>query len=82
MGRGSLTRAIHDPAEPEGFEQYALVLMRRGDNWNPATTKAADVMKLHDPFIKQMIDQGNLAIVGRSHPAIRASCGESPFFGW
>ncbi len=23
--------AIHDPAEPPGFEQYTLVLMKRGD---------------------------------------------------
>jgi len=56
--------AIHDPVEPPGFEQYTLVLMKRGENWDPATTKVADVMKLHGPFIKQMIDQGNLAIAG------------------
>lgn len=60
--------AIHDPAEPAGFEQYTLVLTKRGANWNPATTKAADVMKLHGPFVRKMIDEGNLAIDGPIAP--------------
>ncbi len=60
--------AIHDPAEPAGFEQYTVVLMKRGEKWNPATTKAADVMKLHGPFVRKMIDEGNLAIAGPFAP--------------
>ena len=59
--------AIHDPAEAAGLEQYTVVLMKRGDKWN-ADTKVADVMKLHGPFIKWMIDQGKLAIVGPFEP--------------
>jgi uncharacterized protein len=60
--------AIHSPTKPEGLEQYTLVLMRRGEKWDPATTAVADVMKLHGPFVKQMIDQGNLAIAGPFPP--------------
>jgi uncharacterized protein YciI len=56
--------AIHDPAEPPGFEQYTLVLMKRGDHWNPNAPEFMDVMKQHHAFVKQMTDQGNMAIAG------------------
>jgi uncharacterized protein YciI len=56
--------AIHDAAEPPGFEQYTLVLMKRGDHWNPSAPEFMDVMKQHDAFVKQMTDQGNMAIAG------------------
>jgi uncharacterized protein YciI len=55
---------IHNPAAPSGFEQYTLVLMKRGDHWNPNAPEFMDVMKQHHAFVKQMIDQGNLAIAG------------------
>jgi uncharacterized protein YciI len=55
---------IHRPAEPPGFEQYTVVLMKRGDHWNPNAPDFTDVMKQHSSFIKQMTDQGNLAIAG------------------
>jgi uncharacterized protein YciI len=56
--------SIHDPAEPPGFEQYTLVLMKRGDHWNPNAPEFMDVMKEHHAFVKRMTDQGNLAIAG------------------
>jgi uncharacterized protein YciI len=56
--------AIHSPAEPPGFEQYTLVLMKRGDNWNPNAPEFMDVVKQHGALIKQMIEQGSLAIAG------------------
>ena len=56
--------AIHDPAEPPGFEQYTLVLMKRGDHWDPNAPQFMDVMKQHHAFVNQMIDKGNLAIAG------------------
>jgi uncharacterized protein YciI len=56
--------AIHNPAEPPGFEQYTVVLMKRGDHWNPNAPEFMDVMKQHHAFIKQMTEQGNLAIAG------------------
>lgn len=55
---------IHDPAEPPGFEQYTLVLMKRGDHWNPNAPEFTDVMKRHHAFLKQITDQGKLAIAG------------------
>ena len=56
--------AIHDPAGATGFEQYALVLMKRGDRWNPNAPEFMDVLKQHHAFVKQMIDQGKIAIAG------------------
>jgi uncharacterized protein YciI len=55
---------IHNPDEPPGFEQYAVVLMKRGANWNPNAPGFMDVMKQHSSFVKQMTDQGNLALAG------------------
>jgi len=56
--------AIHNPAEPSGFEQYTLVLLKRGDNWKPDGPEFVEVMKLHRAFVKQMTTQGKLAIAG------------------
>jgi uncharacterized protein YciI len=56
--------AIHDPAGATGFEQYTLVLMKRGDHWDPTAPEFSDVMKRHHAFVKQMTDQGNIAIAG------------------
>jgi uncharacterized protein len=56
--------AIHNPSEPAGLEQYSLVLLKRGQEWNPDAPKFAEVMKQHHSFVKQMMDQGNLAIAG------------------
>ena len=55
---------IHNPAEPPGFEQYTLVLMKRGEHWNSNAPDFIDVMKQHSAFVKRMTDQGNLAIAG------------------
>ena len=56
--------AIHDPAEPPGFEQYTLVLMKRGDHWNPDAPEFMNLIKQHHAFAKRMTDQGTLAIAG------------------
>ncbi len=56
--------AIHDPAGATGFEQYTLVLMKRGSHWDPNAPGFMDVMKQHHAFVKQMTDQGNMAIAG------------------
>jgi uncharacterized protein YciI len=55
---------IHDPAEPPGFEQYTLVLMKRGDHWNPNAPEFMDVMRQHRAFVNQMLDQEKMAIAG------------------
>jgi uncharacterized protein len=56
--------AIHSPAEPEGFEQYSLVLIKRGDHFNPNAPDFMDVMKRHHAFVKEITEQGKLAIAG------------------
>lgn len=56
--------AIQSPAETHGLEQYTLVLLMRGENWNPDAPEFMNVMKQHHPFIEQLIAQGNLAIAG------------------
>jgi len=56
--------AIHAPAEPPGMEQYTLVLMKRGDHWNPDAPEFIEVIKRHHAFVQQMTEQGNLAIAG------------------
>lgn len=58
------TGTIDNPAESSGFEQYALVLMKRGDHWNPNAPEFMDVMKQHSAFVKQMACQGKIAIAG------------------
>jgi uncharacterized protein YciI len=56
--------AIHGPAEPPAFEQYTLVLMKRRDKWNPNAPEFMDVVKQHHALLKQMTEQGNLAVAG------------------
>lgn len=55
--------AIHPPATPEGMEEYSLVLMKRGDKWNPDAPEIVDLMK-HHPFVREMTAQGYMAIAG------------------
>jgi uncharacterized protein YciI len=56
--------AIHNSGETPGFEQYTLVLMKRGDHWKPNAPEFMDVIKQHHAFVNQMTDQGNMAIAG------------------
>jgi uncharacterized protein YciI len=56
--------AIHPPATPQGMEQYTLVLMKRGEKWNPKAPGFMDVMKQHPAFVKQMTAQGYIALAG------------------
>ncbi|MGP0096459.1 MAG: YciI family protein [Terriglobales bacterium] len=56
--------AIHDPAGTTGLEQYTLVLMERGDHWDPNSPEFGEVMKRHHAFVKQMTDRGYMAIAG------------------
>ncbi len=56
--------AIHPPATPEGMEQYSLVLMKRGDKWNPDAPGFMDVIKQHGAFVRDMTTRGYLAIGG------------------
>ena len=74
--------AIHAPAEPPGMEQYTLVLMKRGEHWNPEAPEFMEVIKQHHAFMEQMKERGNLAIAGPfplSEPGeLRGSVRQSP----
>jgi uncharacterized protein YciI len=54
--------AIHAPAEPPGFEQYSVVLIKRGEKWNPEAPEFMEVMKQHHALVIQMTEQGKLAV--------------------
>jgi uncharacterized protein len=56
--------AIHPPSTPEGMEQYALVLMKRADKWNPDAPGFMEVLKQHRASIEQMTAQGKIAVAG------------------
>jgi uncharacterized protein YciI len=56
--------AIHPPASPEGMEQYTLVLMNTGEKWNSEAPAFMEAAKQHHEFVKQMIDNQKIAIVG------------------
>jgi uncharacterized protein YciI len=57
--------AIHEPsAEIKGMEQYTLVLMQQGEKWDPGAPGFMDVMKQQPAFVRQMTEQGNMAIAG------------------
>lgn len=55
--------AIHYPEATEGLEQYAMALMRAGDQWNGEIP--ADLLGAHGRFLRQMVEQGKFAVVGR-----------------
>jgi uncharacterized protein YciI len=57
--------AIHETsATNHGMEQYTLALMKRGEKWDPNAPGLMDVMKQHPAFVKQMTEQGKMAIAG------------------
>jgi uncharacterized protein YciI len=55
---------VHDPAEPPGFEQYTLVLMKRGDQWKSDALGFNFVVKAHPAFVRRMTEEGYLAVAG------------------
>jgi uncharacterized protein len=60
--------SIHPPSTPEGMEQYTLVLMKRGDKWNPDAPGFTDVLKQHRAFVEQLTAQGQVAVAGPFPP--------------
>jgi uncharacterized protein YciI len=56
--------AIHEPETTQGMEQYTLVLLRNGENWNPSAPGFIDVMKRHHAFFEEMTAKGRIAVAG------------------
>jgi uncharacterized protein YciI len=57
--------AIHDPGDdPQTMQEYTLVLMLQGENWEPGSARFEAVMKQHSGFIKEIKAQGKVAVGG------------------
>jgi uncharacterized protein YciI len=56
--------AIHAPANPEGLEQYSLVLMKRAEKWKSDAVGFNFVVKGYPAFAKEMTARGYAAIAG------------------
>ena len=57
--------AIHEPEPGEqGMQQYTLVLMNRGEKWDPRTPGFTDLVNQYPVFLKKMFSQGKLAVAG------------------
>lgn len=56
---------IHDPGEnPQGMEQYTVVLSMTGGNWKPDTPAFAEAMTRHVAFMKDVSARGDVALAG------------------
>jgi uncharacterized protein YciI len=56
--------AIKEPEMTHGMEQYTLVLLRNGENWNPSAPGLMDVFKQHHAYLKEITDKGKIAVAG------------------
>jgi uncharacterized protein len=57
--------AIHEPDSGEqGMQQYALVLMKRGEKWDPGAPGFTELVNQYPVFLKKMTSQGKVAVAG------------------
>jgi uncharacterized protein YciI len=57
--------ALHEvPADTKGMEQYTLVLMKRGDKWDPRTPSVSETLEQHYAFLNKMTSEENVAVAG------------------
>jgi uncharacterized protein YciI len=57
--------AIHEPSATEqAMQQYTVVLMNRGEKWDPTTPGFTELVEQYPVFLKKMISQGKVAIAG------------------
>jgi uncharacterized protein YciI len=56
---------IHEPnASQQGMQQYTLVLLKRGEKWDPGAPEFTDLVNQYPAFLKRMTSQGKVAIAG------------------
>jgi len=61
----TLAQSGEESAEPMQFDQYYLVLLRKGPEWSPERTpESAARQKAHRAHIGQMAEMGKLALAG------------------
>jgi uncharacterized protein YciI len=56
---------IHEPnASQQGMQQYTLVLLKRGEKWDPGAPEFTDLVNQYPVFLKRMTSEGKVAIAG------------------
>lgn len=55
---------IREPETTQGMEQYTLVLLKRGEKWNPSGPGFMDVIRQHHAVLQKMIEEGKIAVAG------------------
>ena len=56
---------IHEPnASQQGMQQYTLVMLKRGEKWDPGAPEFTDLVNQYPVFLKRMTSQGKVAIAG------------------
>lgn len=57
--------AIHEPSATEhSMQQYTLVLMKRGEKWDPGAPGFTELVNQYPAFAKKMTSQGKVAVGG------------------
>ena len=57
--------AIHEPnASQQGMQQYTLVLLKRGEKWDPGAPEFRDLVNQYPVFLKRLMSQGKVAVAG------------------
>jgi uncharacterized protein YciI len=56
---------IHEPNTGEqGMQQYTLVLMKRGEKWDPGAPGFRELVDQYPALLKKMTSQGKVAVAG------------------
>jgi uncharacterized protein YciI len=55
---------IHETSTPDSLEKYTLLLAHQGDHWDPKSPAFQDVVKQHVAYLKDLMQQGSLALAG------------------
>jgi len=57
--------ALHEvPADTKGMEQYTLVLMKRGEKWDPRAQSVSEILQQHYAFLDNLTSEENVAVAG------------------
>jgi uncharacterized protein YciI len=55
---------IHETDTPNTLEKYSLLLVHRGDKWDPKSPVPQDLVKQHLAYLMGLMQQGKLALAG------------------
>jgi uncharacterized protein YciI len=60
-------QGIHETDTPNTLEKYSLLLVHRGDKWDPKSPVPQDLVKHHLAYLMGLMQQGQLALAGPFH---------------